>query len=134
VFIARWPRRRIILLAASVLAVLVAVATVAALRGRGAPGPQQVAFSDLLQDLERGGVAEVVVIGDALSVKRTDGTTVRTMAPPNYVSANPSFVSDLAKRGVRVEVATRPSSRRTATSRSRSGLVSLRCSASRCIE
>jgi cell division protease FtsH len=101
VFIAKWPRRRIILVAASLLVVLVAVAV--ALRGRRSPEPTQVPFSDLLSELERGQVSEIVIIGDTLSVKRVDGTAARTVAPPNYV-ANASFVSDLARRHIRVEV------------------------------
>jgi cell division protease FtsH len=68
----------------------------------------QVPFSDLLHELERGAVAEVVVNGDTLDFNLSSGKTLRTVAPPNYVTANSSFVSDLAKRNVRIEVKTLP--------------------------
>ena len=53
----------------------------------------QIAFSDLLRDLDRGLVTELVVSGDTLDVKLADGRSARTVAPSNYVTANPSFVS-----------------------------------------
>ena len=65
-------------------------------------------FSDLLRDLERGAVAEVVVSGDSLVYTQTTGQTLQTNAPANYVTANPSFVSEMAKRGVRINVRTAP--------------------------
>src|SRR4029453_12335652 len=63
-------------------------------------------FSELLRDVERGAVAEVVVDGDALLATMTDGRQGRTTAPGNYVTANPSFVPDLMKRDVRIDVRT----------------------------
>jgi cell division protease FtsH len=66
----------------------------------------QVPFSDLLRDLDRGMVAEVVVSGDTLDFKRADGRAFRTVAPANYVTANAAFVQDLAKKGVRIDVQT----------------------------
>jgi cell division protease FtsH len=105
VSIGKWPRRRVILVAVPVLIIL-AVAAVA-LRGRRSPEPAQVPFSDLLSDLEHERVSEIVITGDTLSVKRADGTAARTVAPPNY-AANPAFVSDLARRHVRVEVGASP--------------------------
>jgi cell division protease FtsH len=65
-----------------------------------------MAFTDLLKDLDRGVVAEVVVSGDTLEVTHTDGRVTRTTAPANYVTANPGFVPDLARKGVRLDVRT----------------------------
>ena len=65
-------------------------------------------FSDLLRDLDRGAVSEVVVNGDTLTFKLTSGQTLQTNAPANYVTANPAFIPDLAKRNVRIDVRTAP--------------------------
>jgi cell division protease FtsH len=103
----KWSRSRTIGLAAIVL-LLVAASTAIATRRKGGVERTQVAFSDLLHDLERGAVAEVVVAGDTLDFKLTNGETRRTVAPPNFVTANPSFVGDLARKNVRIEVKTTP--------------------------
>jgi len=71
---------------------------------RGEPQISSVPFSDLLRDVEREAVSAIVVDGDALQVSLRDGRTVRTTTPANYVTANPSFVPELAKKGVRIEV------------------------------
>jgi cell division protease FtsH len=100
----KWFRLRSLWIAVAV----VAVAAVGALlmRARGGPEPQPVAFSDLLKDLDRGQVAEVVVNGDILDVTHADGRVTRTTTPANYVTANPAFVPELAKKGVRLDVRT----------------------------
>ena len=92
-------------IAASVL-LLAAVSGAFLLHNRRASAVTQVPFSDLLRDLDRGVVAEVVVTGDTLDFKRADGRAFRTMAPANYVTANAAFVPDLAKKGVRIDVQT----------------------------
>jgi cell division protease FtsH len=66
----------------------------------------RVAFSEVLRDIERGAVTEIVLSGDALEVKRADGRAVRTTAPAGYVTANPSFIPELARKGVRIDVNT----------------------------
>ena len=68
----------------------------------------EVPFSDLLRAADQGVVAEVVVDGDTLDVKLTNGHTMRTVAPANYVAANSVFISELAKKGVRIAVQTSP--------------------------
>jgi len=40
---------------------------------RGAAEPQEVAFSELLKDVDRGTVSELVVNGDRLDMKTSDG-------------------------------------------------------------
>jgi cell division protease FtsH len=106
VFFGKWSRVRVY--AAATVAFLVLFAIIVVLRGRGSAEIPQVAFSDLLRDLERGAVAEVAVSGDTLDVKLADGRTVRTVAPANYVTANPTFVPDLAKRRVRLDIRSAP--------------------------
>jgi cell division protease FtsH len=93
--------------AAAIIAAFIALAFVV-WRARSAAEIPQVAFSDLLSDLDRGAVAEVVVSGDTLDVKLAGGRVVRTIAPPNYVTANPSFVPLLAQKHVRIDVRSLP--------------------------
>jgi cell division protease FtsH len=84
---------------------LVAALTAAVVaRTRVQAPPPAVPFSDFLGHVERAGVSALVVQGDELLFTAADGTTARSTAPPNYVTANPTFLSDLAKRNVRIEV------------------------------
>jgi cell division protease FtsH len=106
VFARKFSRR--ILVAAGIVVLLLASGGLMLLRGGGGDGIAQVPFSDLLRHLDRGAVAEVVVMGDALEYKLTSGQAFRTVAPANYVTANPSFVQDLAKKNVRIDVRAAP--------------------------
>jgi cell division protease FtsH len=74
------------------------------LRSHSTMQTPDAAFSDLLASIERGTVTAVVVDGDRLEVKTSDGQSFRTTAPSNYVTANPAFIPDLAKKGVRIDV------------------------------
>jgi cell division protease FtsH len=98
----KWFRSRAPWIAAALALVLSIVGF--ALWRRGAVEPQQVAFSDLLRDADRGVVSEMIVSGDRLDVKTSDGRTFRTTTPPSYVTANPTFIPDLARKGVRIDV------------------------------
>jgi cell division protease FtsH len=104
---AKWLRRRNVWIAGAAVLLLLLVA-LAALRGRSAADSPQVAFSEMLGDVDRGVVADVVVSGDVLDYKRTDGKTFRTIAPPNYVTGNAGFVSDLVRKQVRIDVRSAP--------------------------
>lgn len=99
----KWFRPRTMWIAVAVVALL---SISFFLRSRGQVDPPQIAFSDLLKQVEAGSVAEVVVSGDSLAVTLVDGTTARTTAPTNYVTANPAFVPELARKGVRIDVRT----------------------------
>jgi cell division protease FtsH len=74
------------------------------LRSRTTVTVAQVPFSDLLRDLDRGAVAEVVVNGDTLDFKLTNGSVFRTVVPANYVTGNAAFVPDLAKKNIRIDI------------------------------
>src|SRR5690242_15487953 len=100
VFARKWSRRTTILLAAAAVAVI--FATVASLGGHRATVSPQVPFSDLLSQLDHGAVAAVAINGDTLDFTLTDGNTLRTVAPANYVTGNASFVPALAARHVRI--------------------------------
>jgi cell division protease FtsH len=99
-------------MAAAVVIAVVAVALIA--RGRGGADTPVVAFSELLGEVERGALAELVVHGDRLDGKLSDGRAVRTTAPPNFVAVNQTFLPDLARKGVRIDV--RAASEQTAYS------------------
>jgi cell division protease FtsH len=88
------------------LVIVVSVAAAFLVRGRASDEVAEVPFSDLLRDLERGQVSEVVVHGDTLTFTLAEGRTFQTTAPANYVTTNPGFVADLAKRNVRIAVRT----------------------------
>ena len=104
-FARKFTRRTLLIGAISLLLVIGLGAMMFMRRERG-PIVQPVPFSDLLRQLDRGSVAEVIVSGDALEFKLASGEQYRTVAPANYVTANPAFVPDLAKRNVRIDVRT----------------------------
>jgi len=90
-------------LAAASAVAIVALAAVA-FYSRAQSVPEQVPFSELLQHLDQGDVKGVVVSGDLLEFTLTPGRTLQTMMPPNYATANPTFVPSLAKNHVRIDV------------------------------
>ena len=105
VFAGKWSRPRPVWIAA--LAVVLAMITAGlVVRSRSAAEATEVPFSDLLRDLDAGLVAEVVVRGDTLTFKSTAGRTARTNAPASYVTLNPGFITDLARKNVRIDVRT----------------------------
>ncbi len=110
-FARKWPHRRLIAFAVASVITLALLITVV-LRVRTHAELEQVPFSDLLHQLDKGVVADVVVTGDTLEFKLADGRTFRTVAPANYVTANAAFVPELARKNVRIDV--RPANEQTA--------------------
>ncbi len=102
----KWSVRTLSLIAAGAV-VLVILATVV-WRTPGGPVTPVVPFSDLLTQLASGSVSAVAVTGDTLDFTLRDGRTLRTIAPPNYVTANASFVPELARRNVRIDIRNAP--------------------------
>jgi len=102
VFARKWSRRTTLIAIGCAVLTLALLAVFA--RTRSSAIPAQVPFSDLLRHLDRSEVAEVIVNGDSLDFKLSDGGTFRTIAPLNYVTANPAFVPDLAKNNIRIDV------------------------------
>jgi len=83
----------------------IVVLAVAAFMLRSAtPTPATVAFSEFLQDVQAGRVSRVVVGAEGLAFERLDGTKFQTVAPQGYVASNPTFVTSLTERGIRLEV------------------------------
>ncbi len=103
----QWFRSRAPWIAAAALVILVVAAFVA--WRRSTVEPQPMVFSDLLREVDRGLVSELVVVGDRIDAKTTDGRHFRTTAPVNYVAANATFLPDLARSGVRIDVQGSPS-------------------------
>ena len=97
----KWFRARNIWIAATII-VLLSVA-IGYMVSRDASVPERLAFSDLLRDIDRGAVTAVVISGDTLEVRMSDGRTVASTAPPGF-TASPTFTPELARQGVRVDV------------------------------
>jgi cell division protease FtsH len=102
----KWSARAMVLVAAAG-AVLVLLVVVLA-RSHSAPDVPVVPFSDLLAKIETGTVSAVAISGDTLDFMLRDGRVLRTVAPANYVTSNASFVPELAKRNVRIDIRTNP--------------------------
>ncbi len=86
--------------------IIIALLTVAFLvvRSSGPAGPRPVAFTEFLRDVQTDRVASVTLTADELLFERRDGTPFQTLAPQGYIASNPTFVTDLANRGIRLEV------------------------------
>src|SRR5436190_20925197 len=79
VFLGKSARARAIGIAIAAVALVILVAALVAIRARSGVDVPQIAFTDLLRDLDRGAVSEVAVSGDTLDVRLSDGRTVRTV-------------------------------------------------------
>jgi cell division protease FtsH len=98
----KWFRSRAFWIGAIVVVAL--LSGMMLVRSRVATQTPQVAFSDVLRDLDRGVVSEVVVTGDTLEVRLSDGRAMRTTTPANYATAHAAFIPELARKGVRIDV------------------------------
>ena len=88
---------------AGALLVVLAIGGGLALKWSGDAGATAVPFSDFLTATRAGTVKSVVIDADTVGFERADGKRFETIAPQGYVAANPTFVSSLVDRGVRVE-------------------------------
>ena len=93
--------RRILIITAGCLAV--AVIVLAGVR-RSGDAPRDLAFTELLSLVERGKVRAVAMGTESMRVELADGGVARTIAPPGFVAANPTFLTDLSRRGVAFRV------------------------------
>ncbi len=67
------------------------------------PAPRELAFSELSTEIDAGRVRTVVLGPDALTAALASGEVVRSIIPAGYVASS-SFVPDLVRRGIHVEV------------------------------
>jgi cell division protease FtsH len=72
------------------------------------PVPPPVAFSEFLQHVENGRVAQVTFDQRDLAVTLKDGATLRTVPPREFLASNAAFVNDLVRRSVRVDATSQP--------------------------
>ena len=96
-------RRPGFLILAAVLILSIATAAGVYLVRRPA-APPQIAFSEFLQRVESGGITRVTFGERVLQITFRDNSTATTVAPPDFLSANATFVTDLMKRQVTVDV------------------------------
>ena len=69
--------------------------------------PPELAFSDFLARTDAAQVAEVRFADGGIDLAFKDGKLAHTVPPPGFL-ANGAFVSDLARRGVRIDVVPTP--------------------------
>jgi cell division protease FtsH len=90
------------LIAAAVMIVLVTAAAVYV--ARMTPTVSPLAFSEFLKAVDAGKVTEVTFNDRAMKVVLRDGSVLQTVAPPEFLTANSTFVTDLYRRDIRVDV------------------------------
>jgi cell division protease FtsH len=103
VALSRFRQPRHLLLAAALAFTLASLAGLYLLWR--APIEAPLAFSDFLQAVEAGAVTQVTFDDRTIDVVLSDGRIVQTFAPPDFLAANATFITDLAKRNIRVDAA-----------------------------
>ncbi|MGH9314520.1 MAG: ATP-dependent zinc metalloprotease FtsH [Vicinamibacterales bacterium] len=73
-------------------------------RGSRASLPTEIAFSEFLRHVDAGRAVSVTVTDAAIDVALKDRRVVRTVPPPGFFGTNAAFVTDLARRGVLLQV------------------------------
>jgi cell division protease FtsH len=87
-----------------VLLVALVIGAAVTLRITGTPEPTPASFSDFLTGVTTGSIKGVVIAGDKATFERRDGKRFETVAPQGYFAANPTSISSLVDRGIRVDV------------------------------
>ena len=98
------PRSRVFWIGTGLLIAVLSVAAFFAQGVGGASDPVDVAFSEFLREVQAGRVSRVTVAAEGLAFEGPDGIRFQTVAPQGYVASNPSFVTSLTDRGIRLEV------------------------------
>ena len=100
-----FKRPRFYVPAALVLCALIAAGVYATNRHTA---PPELAFSEFLQQIDKGQVKQVRFADGAIALTLANGTTARTVPPPSVLATDSGFVTSLAARGVRIEVQQAP--------------------------
>ena len=87
-----------------VLLITLVIGAGVALRMSGTPEPTPASFSDFLTGVTAGSIKSVVIAGDKATFEHRDGRRFETVAPQGYFAANPTSISSLVDRGIRVDV------------------------------
>jgi cell division protease FtsH len=87
-----------------VLVVTLVIGAAVVMRVTGTAQPAPAPFSDFLAGVTGGSIKSVVIEGDKATYERRDGGLFETVAPQGYFAANPTSVSSLVDRGIRVDV------------------------------
>ena len=98
------PRTRLFWMVAGVLVVILSIVSFYLLRPSAEPARASAAFSDFLHDIQAGRVRHITQSQERLEFDLADGSRHVTIAPQGYVASNPSFVTDLAQRGINFDV------------------------------
>jgi cell division protease FtsH len=101
----RFRKPRAFILIAALVAIVVASAVYVA---RVGPAVDALVFSDFLKAVESGQVTAVTFTDHTIDVVMRDGRAAQTVAPPEFLTANSSFVTELYRRQIRVEVTPAP--------------------------
>ncbi len=72
------------------------------------PTPPSLVFSDFLKAVDAGKVTAVTFADPIITVGLRDGSVAQTVAPPEFLAANGTFVTDLYRRDIRVDVIPAP--------------------------
>jgi cell division protease FtsH len=97
----RFRKPRILMIAAALVAVIVAAGIYVV---KTTPVVTPLVFSEFLKAVDAGKVAEITFDDRTIRVRMRDGQEMQTVAPPEFLAANSSFVTDLYRRGIRVDV------------------------------
>ena len=95
----RWPP----FLGPVLICVLMAAIGVTTYVVRRTPAPPVIAFSDFMRQVDAGVVAQVRFADHSIGMTLKDGVVMQTIAPPEFLGANPAFVTGLVRQGVRVD-------------------------------
>jgi cell division protease FtsH len=100
----KFPRSRLFwILGGTVLTVLIGVSFVLLAPAHRAAA-EAIPFTQFLQDMAAGRLASVSADGDDLAFTRRDGTQGSTLAPTGYLAGNPTFVAELSRNDVNLQV------------------------------
>jgi cell division protease FtsH len=95
-------RRKRFYIPATLLVVMLVGASIYAMRRQASP--TELAFSEFLQRVDNGQVRQVRFADGSMTFALADGTTAMTVPPPSFLAADSSFITSLARHGVRIEI------------------------------
>ena len=98
------PRTRVFWMIAGALVLILSIGSFYLLRPAPETSRAGAAFSDFLHDVQAGRVRHITQSQDAIEYELADGSRHVTIAPQGYVASNPTFVTELAQRGIRFDV------------------------------